>query len=137
MKDTIPAVERKFQNMLMGRSGEARLKMGCSMHATAQALAKASLSRRYPRARPTEFKRFLFLHFYGGDFTNQERDRIASALARRRPMGRRREAENREKREPLAAQKIVAGQAAKTAAVAESRAGYGKKKGRSKRSRLF
>jgi hypothetical protein len=53
-----------------------------SMHATAQALAKASLLLQHPGARPAEIKRLLFLHFYGTDFEPEERKRIASALAR-------------------------------------------------------
>jgi hypothetical protein len=68
--------------MLMKRSGEERLKMGCSMHATAQALAKASISQQHPGARPAELKRLLFLHFYGPDFEVEERERIASALSK-------------------------------------------------------
>ena len=83
MKDTPPAIERKFRRMLMKRSGEERLKMGCSMHATAQALAKASISQQHPGARPAELKRLLFLHFYGTDFEPEERKRIASTLAKR------------------------------------------------------
>ncbi len=70
--------------MLLQRSGEERLKMGCSMHATAQALAKASLSQQHPGARPGELKRLLFLHFYGDDFEAEERKRIASALSKNR-----------------------------------------------------
>lgn len=34
VKDTSDEIERKFRNMLLARSGEERLKMGCSMHAT-------------------------------------------------------------------------------------------------------
>jgi hypothetical protein len=69
--------------MVMQRSGEARLKMGCSMHATAQELAKASISHRHPGAHPARLKRLLVLHFYGADFKPEKRDRIASALAKR------------------------------------------------------
>jgi hypothetical protein len=69
--------------MLLERPGQERLKMGCSMHATAQALAKASLSQRHPGVHPVELKRLLFLHFYGADFEPKERKRIALALARR------------------------------------------------------
>lgn len=83
MKDTPAVIERKFRQMLMKRSGEERLKMGCSMHATAQALAKASVLQQHPCARPAEIKRLLFLHFYGNDFEPEERKRIASALAKR------------------------------------------------------
>jgi hypothetical protein len=66
----------------MKRSGEDRLKMGCSMHATAQALAKASISQQHPGARPAELKRLLFLHFYGPDFEPEQRKRIASGLGK-------------------------------------------------------
>ena len=83
MRDTPPVVERKFRKMLMERPGEERLKMGFSMHATARALAKASLSQRNPGAHPAKLKRLLFLHFYGADFEPKERKRIALALARR------------------------------------------------------
>jgi hypothetical protein len=68
--------------MLLERSGEERLKMGCSMHATAQALASASILQHHPNAHPAEIKRLLFLHFYGADFGPKERQRIASALAK-------------------------------------------------------
>ena len=82
MKDTPPAIERKFREMLLKRSGEERLKMGCSMYATARALAKAALLQRHPGARPAELKRLLFLHFYGVDFEPDERERIAIALSK-------------------------------------------------------
>ncbi len=36
MKDTTAAMERRFWKMLLERSGEERLKMGCSMHATSR-----------------------------------------------------------------------------------------------------
>ena len=82
MKDTPPAIERKFRQMLLERSGEERLKMGCSMHATARALVKVGLLQRYPGARPAKLKRLLFLHFYGADFAPEERNRIATALSK-------------------------------------------------------
>jgi hypothetical protein len=88
VKDTPPVIERKFRQMLMKRSGAERLKMGCSMHATAQALAKAWISQQHPSARPAELKRLLFLHFYGTDFRPEERKRIAAALSKnRQPAG--------------------------------------------------
>ena len=87
MRDTAQAIERKFHEMLMKRSGEERLKMGCSMHATAQALAKASLRQRYRNANPGQLKPLLFLYFYATDFEPEKRKRIAAALARRSRLG--------------------------------------------------
>jgi hypothetical protein len=79
VKDTSPAIERKLRAMLMKRSGEERLKMGCSMHATARVLAVASLLQKHPGSRPAEIKRLLFLHFYGAEFEPDQRERIAAA----------------------------------------------------------
>jgi hypothetical protein len=81
VKDTTPAMERKFHRMLMERSGVERLKMGCSMHSTAQALAKATISKQHPKASRAELKRLFFLHFYGADFPPGKRNRIALALS--------------------------------------------------------
>ena len=76
MKDTSPRMERKFRAMVMKRSGEERLKMGCSMHATARALVKASISEKDPIA----VNRALFLRFYGDEFEPKERKKILLAL---------------------------------------------------------
>jgi hypothetical protein len=61
--------------------------MGCSMHATARALAKASISQKHPGAHPNELRRRLFLHFYSADFELEERNQIASALSRGSRLG--------------------------------------------------
>jgi hypothetical protein len=114
MKDTSPAVERKFRGMLMQRTGAERLKMGCSMHSTAQALAKAYISEQHPDAHPRELKQRLFLHFYGADFTPRQRKRILSALSTRgRP-------DAVTARQPLKSTEL--------AAVRESRRPYGKRR---------
>jgi hypothetical protein len=76
VKDTPPEVERAFQKMLLARSGEERLKMGCSMHAAARALVIASI----PEKDAGTVKRELFLRFYGDEFKPQERKKILRAL---------------------------------------------------------
>ena len=76
MNDTPAAFEDRFRKMLLKRSGEERLKMGCSMHATARALVKASVSEKDPVA----VNRALFLRFYGNDFEPKQRKRILVAL---------------------------------------------------------
>jgi len=76
VKDTSARMERKFRAMVMKRSGEERLKMGCSMHATARALVKASI----PDKDPIAVNRALFLRFYGDEFEPKERKKILRAL---------------------------------------------------------
>jgi len=76
VKDTPSEVEEIFCRMLMERSGEERVKMGCSMHATARALVIASI----PEENPDAVSQALFLRFYGHEFEPKQRQRILRAL---------------------------------------------------------
>jgi hypothetical protein len=76
VNDTSPPVEKQFRRMLLRRSRAERLQMGCSMHATARALVKASISEKDPVA----LKRAFFLRFYGEEFGLKERKKILLAL---------------------------------------------------------
>ncbi|MGH7206737.1 MAG: hypothetical protein ACREI2_11080 [Nitrospiraceae bacterium] len=80
MRDTLPEVEHRYRAMLLQRSGVERLKMGCSMHATAQALVKASILEKDPHASLGALRRALFLRFYGQDFDPQSREKILRTL---------------------------------------------------------
>jgi len=80
VKDTTRKVEKKYRAMLMKRSGEERLKMGCSMHATAQALIRASTLEKDPLASPVTLRKALFLRFYGHEFDSARRKKILRAL---------------------------------------------------------
>jgi len=80
MKDTSDTMEQKYRDMLLRRSGEDRLKMGCSMHAMAQALVRASALEADPTASHSSLKKVLFLRFYGQDFDPSTRKKILRAL---------------------------------------------------------
>lgn len=80
MSDTSPDVARRYRAMLLRRSGEERLKMGCSMHAAARALVRASVLEKEPQASPAAVRRALFLRFYGHEFDAAARERILAAL---------------------------------------------------------
>lgn len=82
MTDTSPAVERRYREMLLQRSGAERVKMGGSMLATARALVVASIRAREPSVSEAALRRALFLRLYGGDFSPEERERIAAWLGR-------------------------------------------------------
>jgi len=49
MKDTPPEIEPRYRAMLMQRSGEERLTMGCAMRETARALVEASILNKTRR----------------------------------------------------------------------------------------
>ena len=81
MIDTFPDVERRYCEMLLTRSRETRLKMGCSMHATAQALVRASILARDPHASPATLRQALFMRFYGSEIDGVARERILARLS--------------------------------------------------------
>jgi hypothetical protein len=83
-------VARRYRDLLLQRSGEERLKMGCSMHAAARRLVLASILEREPDASPASQRRALFLRFYGHEFDGAARARILTALDRGPAMGARR-----------------------------------------------
>ncbi len=82
MNDTSPEVKRIYQGMLLQRSADERLKMGCSMHATARALVCASVLEKDPLASPAALRGALFLRFYGHEFAVEAREKILFALER-------------------------------------------------------
>jgi hypothetical protein len=73
---------RRYRAMLLARAPEERLKMGCSMGATARALVRASVLAQDPHASPAAVRRAVFLRFYGHEFEAAERERILAWLAR-------------------------------------------------------
>lgn len=82
MNDTPFDTERRYREMLLQRSGAERLKMGCSMFATARALVVASVLEREPTASPTVVRRALFIRFYGADFDAAKCAEIVARLGR-------------------------------------------------------
>lgn len=80
MNDTSPAVERRFRELLLQRSGEERLRMGCSMHQTTKALVLTSLRDHHPDLSPGHLRQELFLRFYGHETTPSARLKILRDL---------------------------------------------------------
>jgi hypothetical protein len=78
--DTPPEVMERYRAMLLARPPEDRLKMGCSMGASARALVRASVLARDPHASPAALRRAIFLRYYGDEFDAAERERILRRL---------------------------------------------------------
>jgi hypothetical protein len=70
----------RYRALLLARSPEERLKMGCSMGATARALVRASVLDRNPDATPAVLRRAVFLRLYGLEFEAAEREKILARL---------------------------------------------------------
>jgi len=80
VRDTPPALDAKYQAMLLERSGEERLKMAGSMYAAARALVVASILDADPSASPAALRQALFLRFYGHEFDEPTRTRILARI---------------------------------------------------------
>jgi hypothetical protein len=81
MVDTSPEeMESRYRTMIMERSGEERLKMGCSMFDAAKALMQTGILDQNPHASPAEIRRDLFMQLYGHEFDADSRAKILAAI---------------------------------------------------------
>ena len=81
MNDTSAKVQRRFEELLMQKTPEERLKMGCSMFTAAREIAKSSIRAQFPQLSPAQMKQKIFLRFYGDDFSDAQSRDIQSVLA--------------------------------------------------------
>ncbi|ALA59722.1 hypothetical protein [Nitrospira moscoviensis] len=80
MNDTPPEVEERYRAMLLQRTGEERLIMGCTMRDTARAMVEASLREQDPNATVKTIRKGVFLRFYGHEFDGETRAKILAAI---------------------------------------------------------
>lgn len=80
MQDTSPEMESRYRAMIMERSGEERLKIGCSMFDAAKALMRAGILDKNPHASPGQIRRALFMQLYGHEFDVDSRTKILAAI---------------------------------------------------------
>jgi len=80
MNDTNPDVAIRFRNLIMCKSGEKRLLMGCSMFDTAKQIVLSAIRSRQPGITDAEIRREIFLRFYGLEFSQADRQKLLSAL---------------------------------------------------------
>ncbi|MCB1116115.1 MAG: hypothetical protein KDK71_06560 [Chlamydiia bacterium] len=80
--DTSPSMAKKFREMLMERSGEERMMMGCSMSRACRILVIQAIERKHPGISPLELRKKLFMRYYGKEFTQEQAKRFFSHLDR-------------------------------------------------------
>jgi len=81
MNDTNPDVAVRFRDLMMSKTSQERLVMGCSMYDTAKEIVRSAVRNRQPGITDAEIKREIFLRFYGQDFSQADREKFLSALA--------------------------------------------------------
>ena len=80
MNDTSEEMEKRYYDLLMQRSGEERLKMGCSMYDAAKEIVKSSILNENPGLTANELKEKIFLRFYGPNFSEAQKRKIIASL---------------------------------------------------------
>lgn len=80
MNDTDPKIETRFNEMMMRKSGQERLKMGFAMFNMVRKQVVASLKTGKSDYNSKELKREIFLRFYGGDFSPEEQAKILAKI---------------------------------------------------------
>lgn len=69
MRDTHPSIEEKFIKMIMKKSGEERIKMGCDMNETAKRLVIASIFQKNLPSSEDDIKIAILDRFYGSELS--------------------------------------------------------------------
>lgn len=82
MTDTHPIIEDRFKKLIMAKTCQERLLMGCSMFDAAKRIVKSSIIQKEPEISTQEMKTALFLRFYGGEFDEIQKSKIVGAFAR-------------------------------------------------------
>ncbi len=80
LSDTSPEMKKQYYALLMQRSGEERLKMGCAMCDVAKAVVRSSILNENPGLTQGELKEKIFLRFYGLDFSESQKQKIIAGL---------------------------------------------------------
>ena len=80
MFDTHPDVEIRFRKLIMSKSGEQRLLMGCSMFDAAKKIVQSAMASQQPEITAQEMRKGTFLRFYGQEFSQTDREKILSVL---------------------------------------------------------
>lgn len=81
MNDTHPDVAIRFQNLMMCKSGEKRLLMGCSMFDAAKQIMLSAIRNQQPGITDAEIRREILLRFYGSEFSQADKKKLLSTLA--------------------------------------------------------
>ena len=69
MRDTHPSMEKEFLSMIMKKSGEERIKMGCDMNETARRLVIASVFQKNISSSEDDIRIAILDRFYGNELS--------------------------------------------------------------------
>jgi len=80
MIDTNPAVTSKFIQLIMAKSPEERLLMGCSMFDMVKQIIKGSIINKGPKITHWRMRAEIFIRFYSVDFDEAAKSKILGSF---------------------------------------------------------
>lgn len=80
MRDTSPAVEKKWRKLMMEKSPQERLVMAMSMMATAKILMRAGILAAHPNLPERLIKKEMLHRLYKNDFPESVLEEISEKL---------------------------------------------------------
>ncbi len=78
--DTHPKIKQFLSDQFAARTGEERLKMGCSMYDFSKKLVEASIVHNNPTISEKDLRKEIFIRFYKNDFSSPALKKILDAL---------------------------------------------------------
>jgi hypothetical protein len=84
MNDTNPAITSKFIRLIMAKSPEERLIMGCSMFDAAKQIIKDSIINKSSKITPWHMREEIFIRFYSVDFDKTVKRKILGSFRARK-----------------------------------------------------
>ena len=80
MYDTHPDIAIRYRDLMMSKTGQQRLLMGCSMYDTSKQIVRSAIYNSQPEITEEEIKKEIFLRFYGKEFSRFDREKFLSTL---------------------------------------------------------
>ncbi len=82
MNDTDPKIELEIRKLMMKKTSEERLKMGCSMFSFSKAIVQSSILQETEDVKSSDLKEKLFLRFYANEMDEKMKKKIAAYFSR-------------------------------------------------------
>lgn len=80
VKDTAPGIEAKLFELMMKKTPEERLIMGCGMFDTAKTIVVSSIRDKHPGISASDLRKEVFLRIYAADFEPRRKQAILKWL---------------------------------------------------------
>jgi hypothetical protein len=80
MDDTPPKIKQLYDEMLLSKTPQDRLRMASRMYDSFRKLSMAELLNKRQEIAPSQLRAEIFSRIYGNDFSSADKDRIMQRI---------------------------------------------------------